>query len=169
MTELTSDLALTVVRVAVGLVLAGHGAQKLFGAFQGPGLERWHGAVASMGFAQPRLMATLAAFVEFFGGLMLAVGFLTPVLAAALAIDLIVAIVKVHWSKGMWVTKGGYEYALVLFVVLVMLGLARPGPYSADAVLGFGGGALLFLVVLVVGGVVTAASGMAAHGARRTA
>lgn len=169
MIELTSDLALTVVRVAVGLVLAGHGAQKLFGAFQGPGLERWHGAVASMGFAQPRLMATLAAFVEFFGGLMLAVGFLTPVVAAALAIDLIVAIVKVHWSKGMWVTKGGYEYALVLFVVLVMLGLARQGPYSADAVLGFGGGALLFLVVLVVGGVVTAASGMAAQGARRTA
>lgn len=168
MTELTPDLALTVVRVAVGLVLAGHGAQKVFGAFEGPGLERWHGAVASMGFAQPRVMGTLAAFVEFFGGLMLAVGFLTPIVAALLAIDMVVAIIKVHWSKGMWVTKGGYEYALVLFVVLVLLGLVRPSVYSVDAVLGFGGGALLFLVVLVVGGLVTAAAGMAAQGARRT-
>lgn len=169
MTELTPDLALTIVRVAVGLVLAGHGAQKVFGAFEGPGLERWHGAVASMGFAQPRVMGTLAAFVEFFGGLMLAVGLFTPVVAAALAIDMVVAIIKVHWSKGMWVTKGGYEYPLVLFIVLVMLGLARPSVYSVDAALGFGGGALLFLAVLVVGAVATVAAGMAAQGARRTA
>lgn len=169
MNELTPDLALTVVRAAIGLVLAGHGAQKVFGAFEGPGLERWHGAVASMGFAQPRIMGTLAAFVELFGGLMLAAGFLTPVVAAALAIDMVVAIIKVHWSKGLWVTNGGYEYALVLFVVLAMLGLARSSVYSVDAALGFGGGALLFLVVLVVGGILTAAAGMAAQGARRPA
>lgn len=168
MTELTPDLALTVLRVAVGLVLAGHGAQKLFGAFEGPGLERWHGAVAAMGFAQPRVMATLAAFVEFFGGLMLAVGFLVPVVTAGLAIDMAVAIVKVHWPKGMWVTKGGYEYALVLLVALVTLGLVRPTVYSVDAALGFGGGAALFIVVLLVGGIVAAAAGMAAQGLRRT-
>lgn len=169
MTELTPDLALTVVRVAVGLVLAGHGAQKVFGAFQGPGLERWHGAVASMGFAQPRIMGTLAAFVELFGGLMLAAGFLTPIVAAALAIDMAVAIIKVHWSKGMWVTNGGYEYPLILFVVLVMLGLARPAMYSLDEALGIGGGAPLFIAVLAIGGVATAAAGMATQGARRTA
>lgn len=169
MIELTPDLALTVIRVTVGLVIAGHGAQKLFGAFGGPGLERWHGAVASMGFAQPRVMATLAAFVEFFGGLMLAVGFLTPVVAAALAIDMVVAVIKVHWPKGMWVTNGGYEYTLVLFVALVMLGLAAPSAYSVDAVLGTSGGAVLFLAVLVAGGVIAAAAGVAAQGARRTA
>lgn len=169
MTELAPDLALTLIRIAVGVVLAGHGAQKLFGAFGGPGLERWHGAVASMGFAQPRVMGTLAAFVEFFGALMLAVGFLTPVVAAALAIDMAVAIFKVHWSKGMWVTNGGYEYPLVLFVVLVMLGLARPTLYSVDTALGFGGGALLCLAVLIVGGLITVAAGMAPQGARRTA
>jgi putative oxidoreductase len=169
MSDIGLDLALTIIRLAVGLVLAGHGAQKVFGAFEGPGLERWHGAVASMGFARPRVLGTLAAFTEFFGGLMLAAGFLTPVVAAALAIDMAVAIVKVHRGKGMWVTKGGYEYALVLFVVVAVLGLARPTAFSVDAALGFGGSAALFLAVLAIGAAVTAAAAMAAEGARRTA
>ena len=168
MSEFPPDLALTVIRVAVGLVLAGHGAQKVFGAFEGQGLERWHGMVAAMGFAQPHVIGTLAAFVELFGGLMLAVGFLTPIVAAALAIDMGVAIVKVHWSKGIWVTKGGYEYPLVLFIVCLMLGLARPSAYSVDAALGFGGGAVLCLAVLAIGALVTVGAGMATQGARRT-
>ena len=68
MPESGSDLALAVLRVAIGLVLAAHGAQKVFGVFEGPGLEKWRGAVAGMGFAQPRVMGTLAAFLAWFGG-----------------------------------------------------------------------------------------------------
>ncbi len=169
MPELGNDLALTIIRIAVGLVLAGHGAQKLFGAFEGPGLARWHGAVASMGFAQPRLFATLAAFAEFFGGLLLAIGLLVPIAAAMLAIDMAVAIVKVHWSKGMWVANGGYEYPLVLFVVLAVLGLAGATRYSVDGALGIGWGAGAFLAMLVVGGLVTAGAAVTQQGARRIA
>lgn len=164
-----TEFALALIRVAVGIVLVGHGAQKLFGAFEGPGLQRWHGAVASMGFAQPRVFATLAALAEFFGGIMLAIGFLTPLAAAALAIDMAVAVIKVHWPKGMWITKGGYEYAMLLFVVLCALGLAGTTVYSVDAVLGFGGGAGLFLALLVLGAVVTAAAARLEQRAGRTA
>lgn len=169
MPVLGNDLALAIIRVAVGVVLAGHGAQKLFGAFGGPGLGRWHGAVASMGFAQPRVFATLAAFAEFFGGLMLAIGLLVPLVAAMLAIDLVVAIVKVHRSKGMWVTNGGYEYALVLLLVVCVLGLMGTTPDSLDATLGIGWGPLAFLAILLAGGLVTAGAAMAEQGSRRVA
>ena len=169
MGDIGTELAIAIIRVAVGLVLAGHGAQKLFGAFDGPSLERWHGAVASMGFAQPRVFATLAAFAEFFGGLMLAIGFLVPLACAALAVDMAVAIIKVHRPKGMWVTKGGYEYALLLFIVLCVLGLAGTTLYSIDAVLGFGDGAALFLALLALGAVVTAGAALVEQRAGRTA
>src|SRR2546423_15689328 len=95
-----SDLALLIIRVTLGLFSTAHGAQKLFGVFGGPGLQRWQGAVASMGFVQPRVMATLAAFTEFFGGIAFAIGLYTPIVAAALVIDLLVAVFKVHGSKG---------------------------------------------------------------------
>lgn len=169
MTEIGTDLALTIVRVAVGVLVAGHGAQKLFGAFEGPGMERWQGAVASMGFAQPRVFATLAAFAEFFGGLALAIGLLVPVACAAIVVDLAVAIVKVHAAKGLWVTKGGYEYALALLVAVTALGLAGATRYSIDAALGLGDSALLFIVLTLVGGLVTAGAAMAPQGTRRTA
>src|SRR2546428_9589935 len=107
MTELGSELALTIIRVAVGLIVAGHGAQKLFGVFGGQGLDRWSAAVASMGFAQPRMFATLVAFTEFFGALMLAAGFLTPLGCAPPAVGTGVPVVQGAWAKGVWVTQGG--------------------------------------------------------------
>ena len=156
MAELGSDLALTIVRVAVGLIVAGHGAQKLFGWSGGQGLERWTGAVAAMGFARPRLFALLAAFAEFFGGLMLAVGLLVPFAAAALAVDMLVAIVKVHWSKGFWVTKGGSEYALSLLIAFVVFGLHGAPRYSLDAFFGIAPySAVMFLVTFALGTAIT--------------
>ena len=169
MTDIGTDLALTIVRVAVGVLIAGHGAQKLFGAFGGQGLERWQGAVASMGFAQPRLFAALAAFAEFFGGIALAIGLLVPIACAVIVVDLAVAIVKVHAAKGPWVTKGGYEYALALLVAVAALGLAGATPYSIDFALGLGDSALLFIVLTVIGGLVTAGAAMATQGTHRTA
>ena len=65
-----------------------------------------------MGFAQPRVLGTLAAFTELFGGLALAIGLYIPIVAAMLAVDMVVAIKKAHWSKGFFVQKGGYEYPL---------------------------------------------------------
>ena len=136
-----ADLALLIVRVAAGLIVAAHGAQKLFGVFGGPGLQRWHSAVASMGFVQPRVMGTLAAFTEFFGGLAFAIGLYTPVVAAMLCVDLLVAVFKVHAPKGFFTQTGGFEFPLLLTIVFAAIGI------MADPV--------FFAVVLVVGAGVT--------------
>jgi putative oxidoreductase len=135
------DLALLIIRVAAGLIVAAHGAQKLFGVFGGPGLQKWQGAVASMGFVQPRVMGTLAAFTEFFGGLAFAIGLYTPVVAAMLVIDLLVAVLKVHAAKGFFTQTGGYEFPLLLTIVFAVIGV------MTDPV--------FFAVVLVVGAGVT--------------
>ena len=156
MLAMESELALAIIRVAVGVIVAGHGAQKLFGWWGGQGLEKWTGAVASMGFAQPRPFALLAAFAEFFGGLLLAIGLLTPFACAGLAVDMIVAIVKVHWSKGFWVTKGGAEYALTFLIVFVVFGLYGAPRYGLDEFFGIAPlSALVFLVTFVLAGALT--------------
>ena len=156
MAELGGELTLTIIRVAVGLIVAGHGAQKLFGWYGGQGLEKWSAAVTSMGFAQPRVFATLAAFAEFFGGLLFAIGLLTPLVAAALAVDMIVAIAKTHLPRGFWITKGGYEYALTFLVVFIAVGMHGAPRYSLDEFFGvapYSAGA--FLLTFVACGAIT--------------
>ena len=133
------DLALLIIRVAAGLIVAAHGAQKAFGLFGGKGLTRWHGAVASMGFAQPRVMGTLAAFVEFFGGLAFASGLYLPVVAALLVIDMAVAILKVHASKGFFTSAGGYEFPLMLALVFTTVGAAADPVFFAVTAVVAGG------------------------------
>lgn len=155
-----SDLALSLIRIAVGVIVAGHGAQKVFGSFGGPGLAKWQGAVAAMGFAQPRVLATLVAFTELFGGLALALGLYTPMVAAMLCLDMLVAIVKVHAPKGFFVQGGGYEYPLALAIVYAVVGLNGATRYSLDAALGITPGAAWFVLVFVIGGLVTIAAAM---------
>ena len=78
----TLDLALFILQLAIGLTFAAHGAQKLFGWWEGPGIAGWEGAMHRMGFRPPRVFAWISAMVEFVGGLMFAVGLLTPLVAA---------------------------------------------------------------------------------------
>src|SRR6266446_1547304 len=104
------DLALLVVRVVVGIIFAAHGAQKLFGAFGGPGL-------AAMVQEPPNGMGPLGYPVtigEFFGGLGLIVGFLCRFSAASLIVIMIGAIAMVHAEKGFFLQNGGFEYNLAL-------------------------------------------------------
>lgn len=152
MTGMTTDLALAILRVVAGLVIAAHGAQKVFGAFGGTGLEKWTGNVAALGFRPARVWALAAAGGELLGGLALAFGLLTPIAAAVCAVDMLVAIWKVHWSKGLWITKGGYEYALVLLVISAVIGLRGVTALSLDELLGSAQGApLAFIVITAVG------------------
>lgn len=155
---LDSDLALSLVRVTVGLIVAAHGAQKVFGVFGGPGLAKFQGMVASQGFAQPRVFATLAAFTELFGGLALAIGLYTPMVAAMLCLDMLVAVFKVHAPKGFFNQGGGYEYPLALALVFAAVGLNGATRYSLDAALGIVAGAAWFVLVFVVGGLITVAA-----------
>src|SRR5437879_11271557 len=75
-------LALLILRVVIGLTVAAHGAQKLFGWWDGPGMKGWTGAMNHMRIRPATPWAWMSAFAEFFGGIGLAVGFLTPLPAS---------------------------------------------------------------------------------------
>ena len=129
------DLALAIPRVIIGLLFIGHGAQKLFGWFGGHGLHGTAEYFASAGLRPARPLALLAGLAEFFGGLGLALGLVTPVAAALISVVMLGAIAFVHWPR-LWVSEGGLEYPLVNLAAAAMFGLAGPGMYALDARLG---------------------------------
>lgn len=124
-----------VLRVPVGIIFVAHGAQKLFGAFGGYGLEGTGQWMASIGLNPGYLMAVLAGSAEFFGGLALIVGLLTRPAAAVLAFTMLVAIFSVHIDKGLFMSNNGYEYALALLAASVALLFSGAGRLSLDAAL----------------------------------
>jgi putative oxidoreductase len=131
------DLGLLVLRVIIGLTIMGHGSQKLFGWFSGPGLKGFSAGTGRMGLRPPLFWATLAALGEFGGGLLVALGLLTPLGALGIMGAMFVAIRKVHWPKGFWNGKGGIEFPLTLWTVAFALGLGGPGNYALDHLLGW--------------------------------
>ncbi len=134
---LTTDngAAALALRIPVGIIFAAHGAQKLFGWFGGYGLEGTGQFFGSIGLNPGYLMALLAGAVEFFGGLALIVGLLVRPAAAALAFAMLIAIFAVHFSKGFFLDKGGYEYALALFAASLSLLFSGAGRWSVDRAL----------------------------------
>ena len=130
------DAALLVLRVGVGLVFAAHGAQKLFGWWNGPGITGWQGAMAHMGYRPAALFAWVSALIEFAGGLLLAIGFLTPLAAAVLMAQAVVIVGAAHWRNGFFSTAGGFEFPLTLGIGAAAILLAGPGALSVDAALG---------------------------------
>ena len=124
-----------ILRVPVGLILAAHGAQKLFGWFGGNGLAGTAQWLSSMGIEPGYLMAFLAGGAEFFGGLALVIGLLTRPAALVAAFTMLVAIFSVHIGNGLFAADGGYEYALILFVALIALAVQGGGYLSVDKAL----------------------------------
>jgi len=122
-------------RIPVGIVFVAHGAQKLFGAFGGYGLEGTGQFMDSLGLSPGTLMALLAGAAEFFGGLALLLGLLVRPAAAALAVTMAVAIVAVHLDKGLFMANNGYEFALSLLAASVSLLISGAGKASVDATL----------------------------------
>lgn len=129
-------LGLLILRLVIGLTLAAHGAQKLFGWWGGPGMTGWTQTVAKLRIRPAQPWAWLAALSEFGGGLLLALGFLSPLGSLAIAGSMLVAIATVHLPRGFWVTNGGYEFNLALIAAVAALALTGPGAYSLDAALG---------------------------------
>jgi len=125
------DFGLLILRVAVGALLVGHGAQKLFGWFGGYGLAGTGGFFHSLGFRPGKAMAAVAGLSEAGGGLLLALGLLTPLAAAAIVGTLLVA-GSVHLDKGLWGGNGGYELPLLYAVVGAAFAVAGPGTASLD-------------------------------------
>jgi putative oxidoreductase len=122
-------------RIPVGIIFAAHGAQKLFGWFGGYGLEGTGQFFGSIGLNPGFLMALLAGLAEFLGGLALVFGLAVRPAAAALAFAMLVAIFAVHFSKGFFMSSGGYEYALALFAASVALLFSGAGRFSLDRAL----------------------------------
>ncbi len=149
---ISADLAFALVRAVVGLVITAHGAQKVLGVWGGPGLAGWTQGIARMGLRPVPFWAYVSAFAEFAGGLAFALGFLLPVVAAALTIQMGVAIARAHWAKGFWNTKGGLEFPFTLGAVAFLSGIADPGAYSLDRALGLPTfGAATYILVLLIG------------------
>ncbi len=130
------NLALLILRVTFGGLLAGHGAQKLFGAFGGHGLQGTAGWLESLRLKPGQRWALAAASSEFGGGLLTALGLLGPVGPAATIGAMGVATGTVHWGKPVWVTSGGAELPLTNMAIASALLLTGPGALSLDRALG---------------------------------
>jgi putative oxidoreductase len=127
-----SDYGYTLVRVTIGLILFVHG----WGKLTGPGLEGVTGMFGRMGLGAAGVFALAAIFLETIGALCVAAGLFTRFFAAALAIEMLIALYVAHWAKGFSVSAGGYEYVLLLGVVLFAIALRGGGPYSVDRAIG---------------------------------
>jgi putative oxidoreductase len=127
------DSGILLVRLTLGSYLAVHGAQKLFGAFGGPGLEPAGAFFEQVGLKPGKPFATLAAASELTGGVLTATGLAYPVGPVAIAGAMAVAS-SVHSDNGPMGQKGGYELPLTDMLAAVALALTGPGRYSLDSV-----------------------------------
>ncbi|MFD5467567.1 DoxX family protein [Kitasatospora sp. NPDC127059] len=129
------DTGLLILRVVVGLLIAGHGIQKVSRRLGGNGLTGGTEEFRHDGFAGGRLTALAAGAGQIGSGLFLALGALTP-LAAMVAMGVMTVALTVKLPHGLWVQNDGYEYPLVLIVVTGSLALTGPGRWSADHAVG---------------------------------
>jgi putative oxidoreductase len=126
-----------VIRFFTGLILMPHGAAKLFGWFGGGGLDATAQSFAqNLGLEPGMFWAVLVGATEFFGGLFLAVGFLTRPAAVAVAILMAVAVFHVHMPNGFFWNKGGYEYPLLWGLIALAIAFRGGGEKSVDRALG---------------------------------
>jgi putative oxidoreductase len=131
------DTGILIVRLVVGLYMAGHGAQKLFGWFGGPGLGATVGGMGGMlGLRPARFWAISLSAAEVVGGLLMAIGLLGPLGPIAIAGAMLGATVFGHWSNGPWIAKGGYELTATNLAVALAVALLGFGSISVDAWLG---------------------------------
>jgi putative oxidoreductase len=133
----TSDnLPLTIVRLALGIVMFPHGAQKVLGWFGGPGFGPTMSAFEHMGIPAP--FAFLAIAAEFLGSLGLIFGFLARIAAFGILCNMLVAIVKVHLPNGFFMNwtghqhGEGFEYHLLAVGIALAVVFAGAGPFSVD-------------------------------------
>ncbi|MEN9824178.1 MAG: hypothetical protein RLZ04_2604 [Actinomycetota bacterium] len=150
----SANLSLLLLRVVFGTFLAAHGVNKVKGGIRGT--AGWFG---SIGMKWPLAQAVLAATTEIGAGLLLAVGLLTPLAAAGVVGVMVVAIVVAHRKAGFFVFRPGqgWEYCASIVAVAVAIGIAGPGEWSLDHVIGWHPSATLSGLVAGVGGLLAAA------------
>lgn len=119
-------------RIVASIIFIAHGGQKLFAWFGGYGLEGTGQWMASIGLEPGYQMALMAGSAEFFGGIALLIGFLVRPVALILSITMLVAIVTVHLTNGLFMSNNGYEFALALLGISVALIFSGAGKISLD-------------------------------------
>ena len=153
---LSVDVGLALLRIVVGLIVAAHGSQKLFGWFGGPGLRGFTGWMGMMGLRPAPLWGVLGGLAEFGGGLLLALGLLSPLGSLGVLAAMSSAIVLAHWPR-FWAMDNGAEHPLTNGAAAVALAITDPGAYSLDHTLGIAlpGEITVAALALVVLGVLT--------------
>ncbi|GHE72656.1 hypothetical protein GCM10014715_28520 [Streptomyces spiralis] len=129
------NLGLLILRLVCGLLIAGHGVQKVSHHLGGAGLEGGTREFHDDGFRGGSLTALAAGAGQIGSGLLLAAGLLTP-LAATGAIGVMTVALTVKWHHGLWVQNDGYEYPLFLITTSAVLAATGPGQWSTDQLLG---------------------------------
>ncbi|MCC9308357.1 DoxX family protein [Kitasatospora sp. RB6PN24] len=145
------NTGLLLLRVVAGLLIAGHGVQKVSFRLGGSGLAGGTAEFRGDGFRGGKLTALAAGGTQIGAGLMLALGLLTP-LAAAGTMGVMTVALTVKWPHGLWVQHDGYEYPLVLIVIGAVLAATGPGQWSVDGALGMAHWPLWWLPVAVAMG-----------------
>ncbi|MFI1203087.1 DoxX family protein [Streptomyces sp. NPDC020883] len=147
------DWGLLLLRLTFGLLMAGHGAQKLFGIFGGRGLAATGRGFEALGYHPGKVFAVICGLSEALGGLGLALGFLTPLAAAAIVGVMINAMATVTGAHGLWTTQGGVEDGLGVTVAALAVAALGPGRLAVDRFFPWGrGGWLPLAVALGLGG-----------------
>ncbi len=124
------DVVLLLGRLVVGVVLIAHGVQKLT-----QGVAGTAGGFAQMGIPLPEAAAVFAIAAELGGGVLLVLGLLTPLAALLPAVVMAAAVVVVHAGNGLFVSDGGWEFAVTLGVAALVLGAVGPGRLSIDGLI----------------------------------
>ncbi|GGN79350.1 hypothetical protein GCM10011579_063690 [Streptomyces albiflavescens] len=139
-TSSAADWGLLLIRLTFGLLLAGHGAQKLFGIFGGGGLTATAKGFADLGFRPGKVFAVIGGLSEFLGGLGLAAGLFTPLAAAAVIGVMINAMATVTGAHGLWEQNGGVEYSVCIAIVALAVAAIGPGRLAVDRFFRWGAG-----------------------------
>jgi putative oxidoreductase len=145
-----ADGGLLLLRLAIFVIIGFHGTQKLFGWWDGGGLDKAQAFFASQGFRPPRLMAAVAGVTETVGSVLIGSGILT-VLSVAMLTGVLTNITAIHLRNGLDRTKHGFEFELIILAGAVAVGLCGPGDWSLDHALGVPGRPWLGMVAIALG------------------
>lgn len=129
------DEALLLLRVALGLLLAGHACQKLFGWFRGSGIAGTAQGFEAWGLRPGKPLVLMAGATELTGAFLFATGFLTPLSVTMILSTMLVA-ASVNLPKGLWAHMGGYEVPVAYGLIAFSVCMAGPGRYSIDRLVG---------------------------------
>lgn len=130
------SLAALLLRLVLGGLMSGHGAQKLFGSFSGPGMEGTADMMENLDLTPGRPWAAMAGLTEFGGGVLTLLGFLNPVGPLGVIASMAMASTTAHTVKPIWVTEGGAELPVTNIAAATALILSGPGKWSLDRAFG---------------------------------